>query len=73
MSVGMFGKDGCSLVAKEWRIETTSQELIRALSPYRCSGGHHHAYSLGTFLGYTACYTPFMGKLIAYVLLATYE
>ena len=71
LQVGMLGKDGRTPVAKEWRIETTSPELINALTPYRCSGGHRHVHSLGKFLSYTACYPPFLAKFITHVLLAT--
>ena len=68
--VGMVGKDGSTPVAKEWRIETTSRELLSALAPYRCSGGHRHVHSLGKFLSNTACYPTFLAKLVAHVLLA---
>ena len=66
----MLGKDNKTLAAKEWRIESTCPELLFALAPYRCSGGHQHVDSLGSFLTYTACYTSFMSKIIAHVLLA---
>ena len=65
----MLGQDNKTLVAKEWRIESTCTELLYALAPYRCAGGHEHLVCMGKFLSYTACYTPFMGKLIAHVLL----
>ena len=66
----MLGKDGKTPVAKEWRIESTCPELLHALAPYRCSGGHQHTRAVGKFLTYTACYTPFLSKIITLVLLA---
>ena len=66
----MLGKDGETLVAKEWRIESTCPELLYALAPYRCSGGHRHVHSLGKFLTSTACYTPFMCRFITQVLIS---
>ena len=65
----MLGKDGQTPVSKEWRIVSTCTVLLHALAPYRCSGGHQHADALGTFLTYTACYTPFMCQIIVQVLM----
>ena len=69
LSVGLVDKNGLPL-AKEWRIETTSDELRAALRPYRCSGGHEHGESLGSGLWRTAIYPTFLATLIAEVLLA---
>ena len=66
----MCGKDNKTLAAKEWRIESTCPELLFALAPYRCAGGHEHLVCMGKFLSYTACYTPFLCKVIVQVLMA---
>ena len=59
-SVGMMDKEGEKPLAKQWRIESTSAELLVALAPYKCSGGHEHGEALGSGrLWRTASYTPF--------------
>ena len=47
-SVGMMDKEGEKPLAKQWRIESTSAELLVALAPYKCSGGHEHGEALGS-------------------------
>ena len=68
-SVGLTDKNG-TLIAKEWMIESTSARLREVLRPYRCSGGHDHADSMGgNRLWRTAIYTPMLAALIAEALL----
>lgn len=55
-AVGLKNPSG-ELLAKAWRIESTSKELLQALAPFKCSGGHAHGVSLGNnILDKTACY-----------------
>ena len=67
-SVGLKYKE--KLLAKEWRIESTSFPLLAALEPYKCAGGHEHGRSLGR-LWATAKYPPFFAHIVAEVLLKT--
>ena len=45
-AVGLENTDG-ELLAKAWRIESTSKHLLRTLEPFKCSGGHIHGELLG--------------------------
>ena len=45
-------------------IESTSERLRQVLGPYKCSGGHEHAESMGgNKLWKTAIYTPLLAAL----------
>ena len=69
-AVGLKEHGGDKLLAKEWRIESSSFPLLAALEPYKCPGGHEHGLSLGGGkLWRTAKYPPFFAQLIAAVLL----
>ena len=69
-AVGLKEHGGDRLLAKEWRIESSSFPLLAALEPYKCPGGHEHDLSLGGGkLWRTAKYPPFFAQLIAAVLL----
>ena len=62
-SVGLRNAKG-ELQAKEWMIETSSDNLRNVLGPYKCSGGHEHAESMGgSKLWKTAIYTPMLAAL----------
>ncbi len=37
-AVGLLNREG-ALLAKQWRVESTSARLLAALAPYKCSGG----------------------------------
>lgn len=67
-SVGLYDRTGQKLLAKEWRIETSSERLRIALGPYKCSGGHEHGQALGD-LGRTSTYTPFFAVAVAEAIL----
>ncbi len=67
-SVGLMDHLDEKPLAKQWRVESTSAELLSALTPYKCAGGHEHGISLGN-LERTASYTPFFCTLVAEVLL----
>ena len=70
-AVGLKEHGGEKLLAKEWRIESTSFPLLTALQPYKCAGGHEHGKSLGSNrLWRTAVYPPFFAQLCATALLA---
>ena len=69
-SVGLRNKEG-DLLAKAWRVESTSLALLTALGPCKCSGSHVHGNCLGSHrLWRTACYTPFLATLVAEAVLA---
>ena len=69
-AVGLKEHGGDKLLAKEWRIESSSFPLLAALEPYKCPGGHEHGLSLGGGKKWrTAKYPPFFAQLIAAVLL----
>ena len=69
-AVGLTDHKGEKLLAKEWRIESSSFPLLASLEPYKCPGGHEHGESLGSGrLWRTAKYTPFLAQLVATVLL----
>ena len=70
-SVGLRNKAG-ELLAKAWRIESTSLALLMALGPCKCSGGHEHGNCLGAHrLWRTAIYTPYLATLIAEALVGS--
>ena len=53
------------LLAKEWRVESTSEELLIVLAPYICQGGHEHGNCLGKRrLQLTGRYTPMFAQLV---------
>ena len=53
------------LLAKEWRVESTSEELLIVLAPYTCQGGHEHGNCLGKRrLQLTGRYTPMFAQLV---------
>ena len=53
------------LLAKEWRVESTSEELLIVLAPYICQGGHDHGSCLGKRrLQLTGRYTPMFAQLV---------
>ncbi len=58
------------LLAKEWRIQSSSDELLAQLKPYVCPGNHEHGESIGANqLWRTAIYTPLLVTAIAEALL----
>lgn len=53
------------LLSKEWRIESTSSELLSALTGYSCPGGHKHGECLrARQLRLTGGYTPLFANLV---------
>ena len=69
-AVGLKDRKGEKLLAKEWRVESSSWRLLAVLEPYRCPGGHVHGQSMGSNkLWRTANYTAFFAQLIATALL----
>ena len=47
-AVGLKEHKGDKLLAKEWRIESTSFKLLAALESYKCLGRHEHGQSIGS-------------------------
>ena len=45
-AVGLKNKQG-QLLAKAWRIESTSNRVLRILEPFKCSRGHTHGLLMG--------------------------
>ena len=67
-AVGLTDHKGEKLLAKEWRIESSSFPLLASLEPYKCPGGHEHGESLGSGrLWRGAKYPPFLAQLVATV------
>ena len=70
-AVGLKEYGGGKLLAKEWRVESSSFKLLESLEPYKCPGGHEHGESLGSNrLWRTACYPAFFASLVAAALVA---
>ena len=70
-AVGLKEHGGERLLAKEWRIESSSFPLLASLEPYKCAGGHEHGVSLGAGrLWRTAVYPAFFAQIVAAALLA---
>ena len=66
--MGLYDRAGKKLLAKEWRIETSSEQLREVLEPYKCSGGHEHGEGIGD-LARTSTYTPYFATLVAEAIL----
>ena len=47
-AVDLTDHKGEKLLAKEWRIESSSFPLLASLEPYKCPGGHEHGESHGS-------------------------
>ncbi len=68
--MGLKEHGGTKLLAKEWMIQSSSEELLAQLKPYVCPGNHEHGESLGANkLWRTAIYTPLLVTAIAEALL----
>ena len=64
-AVGLKEHKADKLLAKEWRIESSSFPLLAALEPYKCPGGHEHGESIGSGkLWRTAKYPPLFAQLV---------
>ena len=57
------------LLATEWRVESTSEELLSAFVHYQCRGGHAHGSSFATHrMPLTVKYTPMFAHLVSQLL-----
>ena len=57
------------LLATEWRVESTSEELLSAFVHYQCRGDHAHGSSFATHrMPLTVKYTPRFAHLVSYLL-----
>ncbi len=68
--MGLKQHNSDKLLAKEWMIQSSSEELLAQLKPYICPGNHEHGESIGANrLWRTAIYPPLMVTAIAEALL----